>query len=110
MIRPYRVRLDGGDGYCPFFASVQVMERVEESWFPGHLGEWGRALLFRVVEGSHRGEYIAITNAMDDSFLLENGYFPGVAHHILKPGEGFSIELADPCGKAAIFLIKDGPC
>jgi hypothetical protein len=106
----YRVLLNGGDGYCPFFAAPQRMERIAEDWFPDSLGEWGPALLFRVVDGSAAGTYVALTsgaNGGGETWLKADGYLPGVAHHIRNAGPSFRLEDADPCGKTVIDLVKE---
>jgi len=104
----YRVRMDGGDGYCPFFATPQTLQRVHEGWFPERLGEWGRASLFRIVEGTCRGDYVAFTSGSDpEDWLLTSGSLPGVAHHIRNPGTTFKAGDADPCGKSHVKLVKD---
>jgi len=106
----YRVRLDGGDGYCPFFSSPQILERVHEDWFPASLGNWGAAILFRIVEGGSKGDYIGLTCSPDyddiDEWIVSRGYCGGVAHHIRRPGPGFQLSDADPCGKTYVELVK----
>jgi hypothetical protein len=98
----------GGDGYCKFFSSVQILERVHETWFPDNLGKWGIAALFRVIGGEFDGMYVAFTEFDEQSerFLFDRGYIGSVvAHQILNPTSTFSIADTDSCGKTWLDLV-----
>lgn len=106
----YLVRMDGGEGYCPFFSSPQILKRVDEPWFSGNLRDRDSAILFLIVEGSKSGHYVALTSrtiVIDvENSLLERGSLSCVAHHIKNPGPGFKNEDADSCGMTYVRLIR----
>ena len=99
--------MDGGDGYCEFFASPQILRGVKVPAFPEKLGDWGPAALFRIEGGEFDGSYVAFTvfDERSRKFLFSNRYLGVVAHHIRGPIDSFSVEQVDHCGKTFLELI-----
>ncbi len=106
-IEEFCVRMEGGDGYCRFFVSPQILRSIKMPSFPEKLGDWGPTALFRIEGGEFDGSYVAFTvfDVRSRKFLFSNRYLNVVAHHISDPMDRFSIERADHCGKTVLWLV-----
>jgi hypothetical protein len=87
-----RLGFGGGDGDQTYFGEPFVAELVEEDWFPGTL-ERGPAWLVKILNGRHRGEYLALTSRVKTSLeeqMAIRDMLSVVVQLVRKPGPGFA--------------------
>ena len=100
----------GGDGDQRYFAESFLVEKVEENWFPAKLKR-GPAWLVKILDGSHRGEYLALTSrviaSLEEQLAVRN-MLSVVVQTIRNPGFDLTeTEISMPAiGMAAIEVIK----
>ena len=105
-----RLKFSGGDGDQSYFGEPFVTERVTEDWFPGVL-EGGGAWLVRIVDGRHRGEYLALTSrvlaSLEDQMKVRN-FLSVVVQVIRHPGNGFreTAASAPAIGMTAVEVLN----
>lgn len=102
--------LSGGDGDQDYLGEPLPAVVVEEPWFTGEILGFGPALLTRVTDGRHAGEYIAVTGLDERAqFLLSHGYATVVAHKVLVAGADFRgrRDQVNSIGKTVIQRVDD---
>lgn len=105
-----RIEFGGGDGDQAYFGEPFDAERVEEDWFPGML-ERGPAWLVKILNGRHRGEYLALTSHVKASLeeqMAIRDLLSVVVHLVRNPGPGFleTEETTPAIGMAAVEVLK----
>ena len=103
-------RFNGGDGDQSYFSEPFLAERVSEPWFPSAI-ERGPAYLVRILSGTHRGDYLALTSRVASSLeeqLRVRNYLSVVVHAVHEPGSDFvaSSERLPAIGMAAIEAVR----
>ena len=106
-----RFRILGGDGDQHFFSNAGIMRLTEADWFPGRVGEFGRAILFVIETGPFAGEYIALTSRVRMSLedqIVRHGHVSAVVHRISNPAATFDGGAKDSLaiGMAAVDRIS----
>jgi hypothetical protein len=102
-------RVDSGDGDPRFFGAPLILKRTNASWFPDRIPEWGKAMLFMIMDGPLAGEYIALTSRTTDT--LEEQFVHGgasaVVHQIKNPTISFGKNESDfhPVGMAYVEVV-----
>jgi hypothetical protein len=111
MSKTYRL-LDG-DGDPKYLGSPKLMKIVERDWFSGRLAR-GDALLFQVIDGEFRGDYVALTARTRVNlreWLDEKGWASVVVQWITNPGPSFSgnDDEAPPVGMTVVEDAAHSP-
>ncbi len=106
-----KLSFGGGDGDQSYFGEPFVAERVVEGWFPEML-EFGPAWLVRILDGRHRGEYLALTSRVKASLeeqMAIRDMLSVVVQAIKTPGVGFvETETTAPAiGMTAAEVLHD---
>lgn len=106
-------RLLAGDGDPKYLGSQKLIKLVERDWFSGRLVR-GNALLFQVVDGEFRGDYIALTARTQVNlreWLEKEGWASVVVQWINNPGPTFTEndEQAPPVGMTVVEDAKRSP-
>jgi hypothetical protein len=104
MSKTYRL-LDG-DGDQTYLGSPKLLRPVKRDWFNGRLVR-GDAMLFQIVEGEFKGDYVALTartRANLREWLDKKGWASVVVQWISNPSSTFSEndEEAPPVGMTVV--------
>lgn len=111
MARTYRL-LDG-DGDPKYLGSAKLLKLVERDWFSGKLVR-GDAMLFQVIDGEFKGDYVALTARTRvelREWLHKKGWASVVVQWINNPSPTFSEndEEAPPVGMTVVEDAERSP-
>lgn len=103
-------KIDGGDGDQSYFDRSFLVRSCEEPWFPGVLPR-GPAMLTKILNGVHVGEYLALTSRVTDSLedqIAAGPWLSVVVHKLLKTGDEFrsDLETTQAIGMAVIEKVS----
>lgn len=106
-------RLLDGDGDPKYLASPKLLKHVERDWFSGHLAR-GDAMLFEVIDGQFKGNYVALTARTRVNlreWLERKGWASVVVQWINNPSHTFSEndEEAPPVGMTVVEDVERSP-
>jgi hypothetical protein len=103
-----RLVLTGGDGDQSYLGTPIELQIVEREWFIEETLR-GRATLAQILEGSHRGKYVALTSRVLASIgdqLAEQGSASVVINVVRHPGPEYrpTLDNLDAVGMGFIEL------